>query len=74
MLPLRASAGATDLCVLMVEDNDAAREALVGLVGIFGVRVHAARDGREALDMLEDVRPDLILCDLQMPRLAESAF
>ena len=28
-----------------------------------------ARDGRDALDMLQVERPDLILCDLRMPRM-----
>jgi two-component system, OmpR family, response regulator len=68
-MPLpRSEAGPADVRVLVVEDEDDARKALVTLVGTFGVRVHAARDGREALDMLDNVRPDLILCDLQMPR------
>ena len=73
MPALRSKAG-PDVRVLVVEDDDDAREALVRLVETFGVRVHGARDGQDALEMLDDVRPDLILCDLQMPRLDGIAF
>jgi CheY-like chemotaxis protein len=55
--------------VLVVEDDDETRKALVGLVRAFGVRVHTAGDGQEALELLPGARPDLILCDLHMPRL-----
>jgi CheY-like chemotaxis protein len=74
MSPLRSKVRPPDIRVLVVEDDDGAREALVMLVGTFGVRVHAARDGREALNILDNVRPDLILCDLQMPRLDGIGF
>lgn len=31
--------------------------------------VGTARDGQEALEMVEQLRPDVVTCDLQMPRL-----
>ena len=34
-----------------------------------GYTVHAARDGREALDLARRVNPDLIVLDLMMPRV-----
>jgi DNA-binding response OmpR family regulator len=33
-----------------------------------GYEVHTARDGEEALEVAERVRPDLILLDVNMPR------
>jgi CheY-like chemotaxis protein len=62
--------GPPDVSVLVVDDDEDAREGIVRLIQTFGmVRARAARDGEEALQLLPDVQPDLILCDLQMPRL-----
>src|SRR4029077_20427540 len=36
--------------------------------------VGAARDGREALEMTEDLRPDVVTCDLIMPELDGVGF
>jgi CheY-like chemotaxis protein len=67
--------GSPDVSVLVVDDDADAREGIVRLIKTFGVvRARAARDGEEALQFLPDVQPDLILCDLQMPRLDGFAF
>jgi CheY-like chemotaxis protein len=55
--------------VLVVDDDDDTREAMVRLLQSFGVCARAARDGDEALQLVPEVQPALILCDLQMPRL-----
>ena len=57
------------LSVLVVEDSEDARESLRMLLQLLGAEVAVARDGREALDMIEDTDPDLVLCDLRMPRM-----
>src|SRR3954452_203918 len=36
--------------------------------------VGAARDGREALAMAEDLKPDVVTCDLMMPNLDGVGF
>jgi two-component system, cell cycle response regulator len=65
----------SDVRVLVVEDDDDSRDAIVGLLrGMFGVWAQGARDGLEAFELLSGIRPDLILCDLQMPRLDGFAF
>jgi signal transduction histidine kinase len=55
--------------VLVVEDNEVnrmlAREMLVSL----GLEVVEAADGRQALDLLEACKVDLVLMDCQMPEL-----
>jgi CheY-like chemotaxis protein len=54
--------------VLVVEDEADLRSALVELLTIWGYRVFAACDGREALERLRAGRePVLMLLDLQMP-------
>jgi len=57
------------LCVLVVEDSEDTLESLRALLQLRGAAVSIARDGREALDMIQDADPDLVLCDLRMPRM-----
>lgn len=56
---------------LVVDDEALARERLVGLLGdIPSVEVVGeARDGREAIECVEQLRPDLVLMDIRMPRM-----
>jgi CheY-like chemotaxis protein len=55
-------------CVLIVEDDDGAREALSDCLEMEGISVAAARNGKEALDYLHRApRPKVILLDLFMP-------
>jgi two-component system response regulator RegX3 len=56
--------------VLVVEDEESFIEALnVGLVRE-GFRVQVARDGVEALERFDAVRPDLVLLDVMLPRIS----
>jgi signal transduction histidine kinase/ActR/RegA family two-component response regulator len=57
------------LAILLVEDSDDAREALAILLGFLGARVSNAREGREGLAMVSASSPDVVLCDLRMPRM-----
>jgi len=53
--------------VLLFDDDQLLRELLVGPLEDEGYGVRAARNGREALAVLDIWRPDLILLDLMMP-------
>jgi CheY-like chemotaxis protein len=54
--------------ILVVEDDEDAREAMVALLQMKGYRAVPAGNGREALDYLDRaVTPDLIILDLWMP-------
>lgn len=56
--------------VLVVEDEESFVEALsVGLTRE-GFEVAVARDGEEALTRFKEVRPDLVLLDLMLPKLS----
>ena len=55
--------------LLLVDDDERVREALVALLEAQGYPVVGAANGREALDVLRvrGLRPGLILLDLMMP-------
>jgi len=55
--------------ILIVEDNPANLYLLNYLLTARGHTTESARDGVEGLDRVRSMRPDLVLCDLQMPRL-----
>jgi CheY-like chemotaxis protein len=55
-------------CVLIVEDDDGAREALSDCLEMEGFSVVSARNGKEALEYLHrSPAPKIILLDLFMP-------
>ena len=55
--------------ILVVEDNAASRELLTELLRTQGLDVVAAGDGRAALEGFAQWQPDLVLLDVQMPRV-----
>jgi two-component system cell cycle response regulator DivK len=55
--------------ILIAEDNPTNRELLRELLEIRGYTVAEACDGQEALAMVEQAPPDLLLLDIGMPLL-----
>ncbi len=55
--------------ILVIEDMPDVRENIQEILEISGYEVVAAADGAEGVDAALDERPDLILCDVMMPRL-----
>jgi CheY-like chemotaxis protein len=56
--------------LLVVEDNDRAREALATILRMRGYTATTAADGQQALELLRaGPAPDLILLDMLMPVL-----
>jgi CheY-like chemotaxis protein len=53
--------------ILIIEDNPESLELMVYLLNAFGHKPFKAIDGREGLEMMRRERPDLVLCDLQVP-------
>ena len=56
--------------VLVVEDEDSFVDALTLGLTREGFTVSVARDGAEALDMFDDVQPDLVLLDVMLPKVS----
>ena len=57
----------SNAAVLVVEDEADIRETLRDVLEMEGYRVRCAENGQEALDVLSEMRPKLILLDLMMP-------
>ena len=55
--------------ILVIDDEPSLREALAEAFTIQGHEVSIAADGQEGLDQTRNRRPDLLLLDLNMPRL-----
>jgi CheY-like chemotaxis protein len=55
--------------ILIVDDNAPSRELIRTVLEKSGYVVNEAADGREGVRLAREVRPDLILMDLQMPAL-----
>ena len=56
--------------ILVVEDEDSFIDALTVGLTREGFRVSVARDGAEALDIFDDVAPDLVLLDVMLPKVS----
>src|SRR6056297_1915990 len=57
-------------CVLLVEDEPAQREILSYNLEADGFRVEMAENGEEALVMVDEVAPDIIVLDWMLPTLS----
>ncbi len=53
--------------ILIIEDNPANLELMSYLLKAFGHVLLTAQDGRTGLEIVRRERPDLIVCDIQMP-------
>jgi CheY-like chemotaxis protein len=64
------TASCSRVSILVIEDDDGAREALGELLAFYDYDVTVARDGTEALPFVTSSRPDLVVMDWRMPGLS----
>lgn len=55
--------------ILVIEDEEALCDLLKDELSVLGYRVSSARNGVEGLEMIQDIEPDLIICDRAMPAM-----
>lgn len=67
--PLAGEAPVRPLLVMVVDDSVTVRKVTSRLLERHGMQVLTARDGVEALARLRDRRPDVVLLDIEMPRM-----
>ena len=56
--------------VLVVEDNELNLKLFCDLLLAHGYRAEGLSDGREALARARDLRPDLVVMDIQLPHVS----
>ncbi len=56
--------------ILIVEDNEMNMRLFADLLGSKGYEVIQCLDGKKALEIAKNNRPDLILMDIQMPEIS----
>lgn len=56
--------------VLIVDDEQLVCDLLVQFLGLRGYRAHGVKDGAQALSMVEQSPPDVILLDLMLPGMS----
>lgn len=55
--------------VLVVDDDETSRQAFAMIVQSWGVDVITAKDGKEALSVVKEKKPNLLLLDVKMPEI-----
>lgn len=55
--------------ILYVEDDDITRENAIEYLENYFVNIYEAKDGLEALKKFEQINPDIIITDIQMPKV-----
>lgn len=55
--------------IMVVEDDPLNLETVAGILAASGYRVHPAQNGRQCLQEVQSVQPQLILLDIDMPHL-----
>jgi len=53
--------------ILLVDDDSAFRHVMAGELKRFGFKVESAGSGEDALETAQQLKPDIVLLDLQMP-------
>jgi two-component system cell cycle response regulator DivK len=56
--------------ILIVEDNELNMKLFHDLLEVHGYTTLQTKDGREALELAREHRPDLILMDIQLPEVS----
>jgi signal transduction histidine kinase len=67
--PAAPVAAANGLRIVIIEDNEDVAESLKDLLEDTGHRVWAALSGSDGINLVQEVRPNVVLCDLGLPHM-----
>ncbi|HXT96462.1 MAG TPA: response regulator [Polyangia bacterium] len=65
----RTIAVADGLRIVIIDDNEDVTEALKDLLEETGHRVWSARTGLDGVDLVQEIGPNVVLCDLSLPHM-----
>jgi len=57
----------SEIKVLIIDDDPKIRQTVSDMLNPFGYKVFTASDGEDGLKQVPIVRPDIIICDIEMP-------
>lgn len=60
----------SDTVVLVVDDEPAFREGLRQALTKEGFEVHLAEDGERAVELFDEINPEIVLLDVMLPRMS----
>ncbi|WP_420569151.1 response regulator [Thalassovita sp.] len=63
----QADSGQRRMCVLAAEDNRTNRLVLTKMLKNADIDLHFAENGHEAVELFEDLKPDVVFMDISMP-------
>ena len=55
--------------IVIIEDTPANLELMCYLLGVFGHQIQTATDGDEGLELVRSTVPELIICDVHLPKV-----
>jgi two-component system, NtrC family, response regulator AtoC len=62
------------MTVLIIDDEQGLRHTVSLILAEEGYTTHTAKDGEEGLAKAAELKPDIVLCDVRMPRLGGLEF
>src|SRR5579864_8798146 len=68
--PMENTSARTRPRLLVVDDEEAIREVTSAMLAEQGYEILTAEDGLQALELLPQFCPDLVVTDLRMPRMS----
>ena len=58
-----------EIKLMVVEDDEAIRGGIIDILMLEGFQVRETKNGREALNILTDYKPDMVISDVMMPEM-----
>ncbi len=56
-------------CILVVDDEPAFCAVVCEILRLYGFTTHFAYNAHQALEMMEEIHPDIVLADVMMPEI-----
>lgn len=60
--------------ILLIDDDERLRNNIIEILELYGYSVYSAANGREGYQQSLYLKPDLIICDLNMPAMDGPEF